>query len=137
MMSTRQVFLRVVVYGLVLSAVDAVSGRMFRAAPDLSTFLSLGGTAWVAYRLAAGGLARVAIPAALVLFAMYLAGYLLWSTLLIGWNGAVAWRPPSTRWLVGFVAMAPIIATAAYLLGLKVRNERFKAHDGGRTAAGA
>ena len=45
MMSTRQVFMRVVVYALVLSAIDAVSGRLLRASPEPSLTLSLGATA--------------------------------------------------------------------------------------------
>ena len=51
-MPTDQIFRRVVWYGLLLSAVDAVSGRLLQAAPDPSVVLSLGATAWVAYRLA-------------------------------------------------------------------------------------
>ena len=116
--------MRVVAYGLALSAIDAASGRVLGASPGLSTTLSLGGTAWAAYRLAAGGHQRVAIPAALVLFAMYVAGFVLWSTVLIGWNGAVAWQPPSTRWMVGLIALAPVVATAAYFAGSKAREAR-------------
>jgi len=45
MMSTGQVFARMVLYGLVLAAVDAVSGRVLQASPDPSIVLSLGATA--------------------------------------------------------------------------------------------
>ena len=51
-MSARQVFVRVVIYAVVLSAIDAVSGRFFQASPDPSVVLFLGATAWVSYRLA-------------------------------------------------------------------------------------
>ncbi len=119
-MSTPQVFARVVVYALVLSTIDAVGGRLLRAAPDPSTFLSLGGTAWVAYRLAAGGQQRLAFPAAIALFVLYLAGFLLWASLLVGWNGAVPWQPRSMRWMIGFVALAPVVALLAQFAGTRV-----------------
>ena len=120
-MSITQVSVRVIVYALVLSAIDAVAGRMFRAAPDPSVFLSLGATAWIAYGLTVQGQSRVAIPAALALFAIYILAFLLWSNLLVGWNGAVAWAPPSTRWMIGFVALAPVVAVAGWFAGTRAR----------------
>ena len=39
-MSTRQVFVRMIAYGLVISAIDAIAGRMLQADPDPSVVLS-------------------------------------------------------------------------------------------------
>jgi hypothetical protein len=119
MMSTRQVFGRVVVYALVLSAIDAVSGRLLRASPEPSLALSLGATAWIAYRLAQGGQARVAFGAAITLWALYMLGFVVWARLLVGWNGAVPWTPRSTTWMLGLAAAAPVIAIAAQFVGAR------------------
>jgi hypothetical protein len=119
MMSTRQVFVRVAVYALVLSAIDAVGGRLLRASPEPSTALSLGATAWIAYRLAQGGQARLAFGAAVALWALYMVGFVLWARVLVGWNGAMPWTPRSTAWMLGFAAAAPVIAIAAQLIGAR------------------
>ena len=119
MMSTRQVFVRVIVYALALSAIDAVSGRMLRASPGPSIALSLGATAWIAYRLAQGGQARLAFGAAVTLWALYMLGFVLWARLLVGWNGAVPWAPRSTAWMLGFAAAAPVVAIVAQLAGAR------------------
>src|SRR3954467_9882582 len=74
-MSTAQVFTRVVAIALLVSAVDAVSGRVLRASPDPSVVLSLGATAWAAYRLAEGGQARLSFPAGVTMWAAYMAGF--------------------------------------------------------------
>jgi hypothetical protein len=116
-MSSAQVFTRVVAIALLVSAVDAVSGRVLQASPDPSLVLSLGAAAWAAYRLAEGGQARLAFLAGVTMWAAYMAGFLLWTWLLIGWNGSVAWHPRSTTWMVAVTAAAPIVAIVAQLAG--------------------
>jgi uncharacterized membrane protein (DUF485 family) len=116
-MPTDQIFRRVVWYGLLLSAVDAVGGRLLQAAPDPSVVLSLGATAWVAYRLAESKSTRFAFPAAMTLFVVYIAAFVLWARLLVGWNGSVPWRPRSVTWMTMFVISAPIIALVAQFAG--------------------
>ena len=120
-MPTDQIFRRVVWYGLLLSAVDAISGRLLQAAPDPSVVLSLGATAWAAYRLAEAKATRLAFPAAMTLFIVYIAAFLLWARLLVGWNGSVPWRPPSATWMTMFVISAPIIAVLAQFVGSRAR----------------
>jgi len=120
-MPTDQIFRRVVWYGLLLSAVDAISGRLLQAAPDPSVVLSLGATAWAAYRLAEAKATRLAFPAAMTLFIVYIAAFLLWARLLVGWNGSVPWRPPSATWMTMFVISAPIIALLAQFVGSRAR----------------
>jgi hypothetical protein len=116
-MSTAQVFSRVVVIALVVSVVDAVSGRVLQASPDPSLVLSLGATAWAAYRLAEAGQARLSFLAGVTMWTVYMAGFVLWTWLLIGWNGSVAWHPRSTTWMVAVAAAAPIVAIVAQLAG--------------------
>ena len=120
-MPTDQIFRRVVWYGLLLSAVDAVSGRLLQAAPDPSVVLSLGATAWVAYRLAESKATRLAFPAAMTLFVVYIAAFVLWTRLLVGWNGSLPWRPRSATWMTMFVISAPIIALIAQFVGSRAR----------------
>ena len=117
MMSTKQVFIRVVIYALVLSAVDAVAGRFFQAHPDPSILLFMGATAWVSYRLAQTGQERLAVPAGITLFIVYAAAFVLWATLLVGWNHSVPWRPRSATWVVVMFAAAPVVAFLAKLAG--------------------
>lgn len=119
MMPTGQVFIRVIAYGLVLSAIDAVSGRMLQASPDPSVVLSLGATAWAAYRLTEGGQGRIAFPAALTLWLIYAVGFLAWARLLVGWNGSVPWQPRSTAWVLGFTISVPIVAIAGQFAGAR------------------
>lgn len=116
-MPTDQVFRRVIAYGLLLSAVDAVSGRMLQASPDPSVVLSLGATGWVAYRLAESRATRIAFPAAITLWIVYMAAFFLWARLLVGWNGSVPWEPRSATWMTLFAISAPIVALAAQLAG--------------------
>jgi hypothetical protein len=118
-MPTGQVFARMVAYGLVLSAVDAVAGRMLQASPDPSIVLALGATAWAAYRLAEARQGRIAFPAAMMLWLAYMAGFILWARLLVGWNGSVPWQPRSTMWMVNFAVAAPIVAFLAQLAGAR------------------
>jgi len=120
-MSTRQIFTRVVVIALILSAIDAVSGRVLQASPDPSVVLSLGATAWVAYRLAEDGQARLAFVAAITMWGVYMAGFVLWAWLLVGWNRSVPWHPRSTTWMLAVAAAAPIVALVAQLSGSGAR----------------
>jgi hypothetical protein len=117
MMSTAQVFARVTAIALLVSAVDAVSGRVLQASPDPSLALSLGTTAWAAYRLAECGQARLSFVAGVTMWAVYMAGFVLWAWLLIGWNGSVPWHPRSTTWMVAVAAAAPVVAIVAQLAG--------------------
>jgi len=117
MMSTKQVFTRAVIYALVLSALDAVSGRFFQAHPDPNILLFMGATAWASYRLAQAGPERLAVPAGLTLFVAYAAGFVLWTTLLVGWNRSAAWRPRSATWAITMIAAAPVVAFLAKLAG--------------------
>lgn len=123
-MSTGQVFTRMVLYGLVLAAIDAVSGRMLQASPDPSIVLSLGATAWVAYRLAEGRQMRIAFPAALTLWLAFMVGFLVFARLLVGWNGSTAWQPRSTMWMVNFAIAVPIIAIVAQFAGARAAASR-------------
>jgi hypothetical protein len=131
-MPTDQVFRRVIAYGLLLSAVDAVSGRMLQASPDPSVVLSLGATGWVAYRLAESKATRLAFPAAITLWIVYIAAFFLWARLLVGWNGSAPWQPRSTAWMAMFAISAPVVALAAQWAG-----SRAAARAGASTAAGA
>ena len=119
MSTTARIFVRAIVYGLVLATIDAVGGRLLMASPDPSPWLSLGATAWIAYQLATHGEGRTAFTAAITLFAVYIVAFVLWATLLVGWNSAIPWQPRSTRWMVGFVALAPIVALVAKALGTR------------------
>ena len=121
MMSTTQVFSRVVAIALLLSVVDAISGRMLQASPDPSLVLSLGATAWVAYRLAQGGQARLSFIAGVSMWALYMAAFVLWAWLLVGWNRSAPWHPRSTTWMIGVAASAPIVAIVAQLSGTGAR----------------
>ena len=118
-MPTGQVFRRVIAYGLLLSAIDAVSGRMLQASPDPSVVLSLGATGWTAYRLAESRATRLAVPAGLVLWAVYVAAFVLWARILVGWNNSVPWYPRSTAWMTLFAISAPIVAVVAQIAGAR------------------
>ena len=119
-MPTGQVFRRVIAYGLLLSAVDAVSGRMLQASPEPSVVLSLGATGWVAYRLAeARATTRFAFLAALTLWVVYVSAFVLWARLLVGWNNSVPWQPRSTMWMTTFAVAAPIVAAIAQIAGTR------------------
>jgi hypothetical protein len=111
------VFIRMVAYGLVISAIDAVAGRLLQADPDPSVVLSLGATAWAAYQLAAHGRERIAFAAGVTLWLAFMGGFLLWARLLVGWNGSVPWHPRSTTWMTMFAIAVPVAAIAAQLLG--------------------
>ena len=118
-MPTGHVFRRVIAYGLLLSVVDAVLGRMLQVAPDPSVVLSLGATAWVAYRLAQSGATRLAFPAAVTLWVVYMGAFVLWARLLVGWNNSAPWHPSSVAWMTTFAASAPIVAVIAQIAGAR------------------
>src|SRR5689334_12578641 len=105
-MATGALLTRMIVYGLALSAIDAVSGRMLQASPDPSVVLALGATAWAAFRVAGSGRAPMAIPAGLTLWIAFLGGFVVCARILVGWNGSAPWRLPGTTWLAGFAACA-------------------------------
>jgi hypothetical protein len=130
-MPADQVFRRVIAYGLLLSAVDAVSGRLLQASPDPSVVLSLGATGWVAYRLAESKAARIAFPAAITLWVAYVAAFVLWARLLVGWNRSVPWQPRSVTWMALFAISAPVVALVAQFAGA-----RAAARAGAETATG-
>lgn len=121
MMSTREVFIRAVIYGLVLSALDAVSGRFFQASPEPTVVMFLGATAWTSYRLAQAGQDRLAIPAALTLAVAYACGFVAWAALLVGWNRSVPWQPRSATWVAVVLAAAPVAAFVAKSAGANAR----------------
>jgi hypothetical protein len=118
-MSTGAVFTRMIGYGLVLSAVDAVAGRMLQAAPDPSYLLALGATAWAAYRLAEGGQGRIAVPAGIVLWLAFMGGFVLWARALVGWNGSAPWQPRSAAWAAWFGVSALVVAFAGQFGGTR------------------
>jgi len=118
-MSTGAVFTRMVGYGLVLSAIDAVAGRMLQAAPDPSYLLALGATAWAAYRLAEGGQGRIAVPAGVVLWVAFLGGFVVWARALVGWNDSAPWQPRSAAWVAGFGGSALVVALAGQFGGTR------------------
>jgi hypothetical protein len=130
MMSTKEVFIRVVIYGLVLSALDAVSGRFFQASPDPTVVLFLGATAWTSYRLARAEQERLAIPAALTLALVYAGGFVMWAALLVGWNRSVPWHPRSATWVAVVLIAAPVTAFIAKSAGTNARVATTKQQSG-------
>jgi hypothetical protein len=111
------VFVRIVAIALLVSAVDAISGRVLQASPDPSLVLSLGATAWASYRLAEAGQARLSFLAGVTMWTVYMTGFVVWAWLLVGWNGSVPWHPRSTTWMVAVAAVAPVVAIVAQLAG--------------------
>ena len=122
MMSTGQLFTRMVAYGLLLGVIDAVAGRVLQAAPDPSVVLSLGGTAWVAYGLAEARRTRVAFPVAIAFWIAFFVAFWVCARLLIGWNGSVPWHPRSTKWMITFAVSVPIVALIALFFGARAAN---------------
>jgi len=116
-MSTAQVFVRIVAIALLVSAIDAISGRVLQTSPDPSLVLSLGATAWASYRLAEAGQARLSFLAGVTMWTVYMTGFVVWAWLLVGWNGSVPWHPRSTTWMVAVAAVAPVVAIVAQLAG--------------------
>ena len=111
-MPAGKVLLRVIAIAIVVSGIDAISGRVFQAAPNPSTALAVGAPAWAAYRLAAHGQRSLAVIAGVVMWVVFIAAYVGWAALLVGWNRSVPWQPESTAWLVnlGLVALAGSVA---------------------------
>ena len=124
MMPTGQVFARMAAYGLVLSAADAVGGRVLHAAPDPSVVLPIGATAWAAYRLAEDRQARIAFPAAMTLWVSFMVGFVTCARLLVGWNGSLPWAPPSSMWAINLGALATVTAILAQLAGTRAAAAR-------------
>ena len=122
MMTIRQAFARIVAIGLGVGAIDALAGRVLQAQPDPSIVLSLGVTAWVAYRLAQAGQSRLALFAAVSVWIVYMIGFVLCASLLVGWNGSAPWKPRSMTWLIMVAASAPIVAVIAQRAGLRAVN---------------
>jgi len=118
-----------VAYGLAISAIDAVAGRLLQADPDPSIVLSLGAAGWAAYQLSANGRARIAFLAGVTLWVSFLGGFLLWAWLLVGWNGSVPWHPRSTAWMVRFAIAAPVVAIIAQLAGARAAARASHAAD--------
>jgi hypothetical protein len=115
--TSAQVFTRVTIYGIVLGAVDAVSGRTLQASPEPSVLLALLATAWVGYRLAEAGQSHVAVPAALAIWVVYFGTFAAVAHLLVGWNNSAAWKPRSIGWILAFAAAAAVVAVVAQLAG--------------------
>jgi hypothetical protein len=92
---------------------------MLQASPDPSVVLSLGATGWTAYRLAESRATRLALPAALALWIVYIAAFVLWAKLLVGWNNSVPWHPRSGAWMTWFAISAPIVAVASQIAGAR------------------
>lgn len=120
-MTILQDLVRVIVIAIVLSAVDAISGRVFHASVNPSAGLFLGAPGWVAYRLALGGAGRWSWVAALILYAVYIASFTGSAALLVGWNRAVPWYPRSGAWLLNMGAWVFAIAFCAQLMGARAR----------------
>ena len=118
-MTSAQVFTRVAIYGILLGAIDAVSGRTLQASPEPSVLLGLLATAWVAYRLSEGRRAQVALPAALTIWLVYFASFAAFAHLLVGWNGSVRWRPRSVGWVVTFALAAVVVGIVAQAAGVR------------------
>ena len=120
-MTLPQVLIRVIAIALVLSAIDAISGRVFHAAVNPSAALLLGAPAWVAFRLARHGSGPRPLVAAMIVWAVYLASFIGWAALLTGWNRAVPWYPRSNSWVLLMGGWAFVIAAFAQAAGARAR----------------
>ena len=118
-MTLPKVLLRVVAIALVLSAIDAISGRVLHASVNPSAALFLGAPAWVAFRLARHGHGSASQIAAMLLWAVYMASFTGWAALLAGWNGAMPWYPRSGSWLLLMGGWALVIAAFAQAAGAR------------------
>ena len=129
-MTTPRVFLKMAGYGVALGAIDAVFGRTLQAAPDPSTLLALLATGWAASDLAATR-PRIAVPAALTLWAAYFAGFVATAHLLVGWNNSVPWRPESWNWVFWFALGAVGVSFAAASNGKRASKAEGRANPVG------
>jgi hypothetical protein len=120
-MTLPKLLVRVVGIAVVLSAVDAISGRVFHASVNPSAVLFLGAPARVAFRLARHGLGRQSWFPAMTLWVVYMASFVGWAALLTGWNRAVPWYPRSTSWVLLMGAWAFVIAIFAQTAGARAR----------------
>ena len=127
-MTTRHVLIRMAIYGAALGAVDAVLGRTLQASPDVSFLLLLLAAAWVGFAVGSMQRARIAVPAALVLIAMFLVTYAGVAHLLVGWNNSVPWRADSGElaWLLLAVAAVAFVFAR---LGARSRTTSPSKHD--------
>jgi hypothetical protein len=114
-MTTRQVFIRMAIYGAVLGAADAFLGRALQASPDVNLLLLLLAAAWVGSALGSMQRVRIAVPAALTLIAAFLVTYAGVAHLLVGWNNSVPWHadPGELAWF--FLAVAAVAMVFAKL----------------------
>jgi hypothetical protein len=129
MKGSIQILLRALVYGILLAGIDAVSGRTLQASPDPSVLLALLATAWVAHRLAEQGHGRLALPAALTLWAAYAAAFVAFASALVGWNGSVPWQPRNTTWIVSFAVAGPVVAVLGRIAGSRAAKKPGGAGD--------
>ena len=120
-MTLPKVLIRVIGIAVVLSAIDAVSGRLFHASVNPSAALFLGAPAWVAFRLARYGHGPRSWIAAMVLWAVYMASFIGWAALLAGWNRAVPWYPRSGSWVLLMGGWAFAISIFAQVIGARLR----------------
>jgi peptidoglycan/LPS O-acetylase OafA/YrhL len=123
-MPADKALLRVIAIAIVISGVDAISGRVFQASPDPSTALALGAAAWASYRLAEGGQRRLAVVAGVLMWAVFIAAYVAWAALLVGWNRSVPWLPRSAAWLANFAMVALLASVAAQFAGGRASGSR-------------
>ena len=119
LMTSAQVFIRVAIYGILLGAIDAVSGRTLQASPEPSVLLGLLATAWVAYRLSEARRTHVALPAAITIWLVYFGSFAVFAHLLVGWNNSAPWRPRSVSWVLGFAIAAAITGVVAQAAGTR------------------
>ena len=120
-MTLFKVLIRIVGIGLILSAIDAISGRVFHASVNPSAALFLGAPAWVTFRLARHGHGPRSWIAAMVLWAVYMGSFTGWAALLAGWNGSVPWYPRNGSWLLLMGSWAFVIALFAQVGGARAR----------------
>ena len=123
-MPAGKALLRVIVIAVVISGIDAISGRVFQASLNPSSALALGAPAWAAYRLAADGQRGLAIVAGVLMWAVFIGGYFAWATLLVGWNGSVPWQPRSAPWLINLGMTALLATVAAQFAGARASASR-------------
>ena len=119
-MTTSQVFIRMVLYGIALGALDAVSGRTLQASPEPTLLVVLLAAAWVGFSLGAMQRGRLAMPAAFTLFAAYISTFTAVAHLLVGWNNSVPWQPDVGR-VAWFTVAATVVAAVFATAGARSR----------------
>lgn len=120
-MTTRQLFGRLVIYGIVLGGIDALTGRVFGTSPDPNYLLVLLAAAWVGFTLGANSYgARVAAFGALTFFSGCIVTFAVLAHLLAGWNNSVPWRTSPGK-IAGFVLAASFVGALFGRLGARAR----------------